>query len=186
MSMQPDIGTTARLRLLHECFRREAAAQRQLYVQYYAFARRVALNYAEDDDGAEDIVQDAFVKLYRHLEAAVFSGDFEKFFRRVIVNTGIDHFRARSARRRITARFRRTQDGQTENAAPGKLELQDVHRFLRQLSPRYRVVFSLFVLEGFTHPEIAERLGISVGTSKSNLAKARKQLRGLVGPYFQL
>lgn len=64
------------------------------------------------------------------------------------------------------------------------MELEDVYRFLQQLSPRYRLVFNLYVLEGFSHPEIAKRLGISVGTSKSNLAKARNNLRKRTAPYF--
>lgn len=186
MSIHLSINKTDVVALLHECYRREAAAQGQLYHQYYSFARHVALNYADDEFGAEDIVQDAFIKLFRHLEGSAFSGDFEKFFRKVIVNTGIDHYRARSTRQRLAERFGRSSQAQTTNAAPGKMESQDVHSFLQQLSPRYRMVFSLFVMEDYSHPEIAKRLGISVGTSKSNLAKARKALRKLVGPYFQL
>ncbi len=66
------------------------------------------------------------------------------------------------------------------------MEREDVHRFLKCLPPRYRLVFNLYVVEDFTHAEIAERLKISVGTSKSNLAKARKLLRKVAGAYFQL
>jgi RNA polymerase sigma-70 factor (ECF subfamily) len=186
MSINLSINKADVVKLLHECYRREAAAQAQLYHQYYPFARHVALNYADDESGAEDIVQDAFIKLFRHLEKGAFSGDFEKFLRRVIVNTGIDHYRARSARQRLTERFTHSLRKQADNAAPEEMEAQDVHRFLQQLPPRYRMVFSLFVMEEYSHPEIAKRLGISVGTSKSNLAKARKSLRKLAGPYFQL
>lgn len=186
MSIHLSINKTDLIQLLQECYCREATAQGQLYHRYYPFARRVALNYAGDASGAEDIVQDAFIKLFRHLEEDAFSGNFEKFFRRVIVNTGIDHYRARSTRQRLTGHFGRAPQQQTNNAGPGEMEAQDVQRFLQQLPPRYRMVFSLFVMEDYAHPEIAKRLGISVGTSKSNLAKARKQLRKLVGPYFQL
>ena len=91
--------------LLRSCYRREAAAQENLYRNYYPFARNIALGYADDEPGAEDIVQDAFIKLFGHLKADSFSGDFEKFFRRIIVNTGIDHYRARSTRRRLTSLF---------------------------------------------------------------------------------
>lgn len=186
MSIHLSINKADVVQLLHDCYRREAAAQEQMYLRYYPFARHVALSYADDESGAKDIVQDAFIKVFRHLEADAFSGDFEKFFRRVIINTGIDHYRARSTRQRFTERFGRFPKAETTNTAPRKMESQDVQRFLRQLPPRYRMVFSLFVMEDYSHPEIAKRLGISVGTSKSNLAKARKYLRKLVGPYFQL
>jgi len=174
------------VRLLQDCYRREAAAQEQLYQSYYPFARHVALSYADDESGADDIVQDAFIKLFRHLETDAFSGNFEKFFRRVLINTGIDHYRARSTRRRLTELIIRSEVRHTANVAPERMEQEDVYRFLQQLPPRYRIVFNLFVVEGFSHPEIAKRLRISVGTSKSNLAKARKFLRRIAASYFQL
>jgi len=170
--------------LLEACHRRTADAQRRLYQRYYPFARHMALSYADHELGADDIVQDAFIKLFRHLEADAFSGDFEKFFRRVIVNTGIDHFRAGKRRSVLAESLRRITIKSTVNTAESTLEGQDVHRFLQQLSPRYRLVFNLYVLEGLSHPEIAKRLRISEGTSKSNLSKARKRLRQLAGPYF--
>lgn len=186
MSIHLSINKTDVVRLLHDCYRREAAAQEELYRRYYPFARHVALSYADAESGADDIVQDAFIKLFRHLESDSFSGNFDKFFRRIIINTGIDHYRARSTRRRLTDLFRGSVQGHTHNTAPERMEKEDVHQFLQQLTPRYRLVFNLFVVEGFSHPEIAKRLGISVGTSKSNLSKARKYLRKLAGPYFQL
>lgn len=185
MSMHPLVNQKSLTDLLAECHGRQARAQEQLYRMYYPFARHVALGYADDEPGADDIVQDAFIKLFLHLEADFFKGDFEKFFRRVIINTGIDHYRARSTRRKLTDLFSRSEPRQTRNTAPERMEREDVYRFLQQLPPRYRLVFNLFVVEGFSHPEIAKRLGISVGTSKSNLAKARKYLRKLAAPYFQ-
>ncbi len=170
--------------LLRSCHQREAVAQESLYRNYYSFAHNIALGYAADDAGAEDIVQDAFIKLFDYLSGDEFNGDFEKFFRRVIINTGIDHYRARSTRRRLTKLFGRIRH--VRNTAPEAMEREDVYRFLQELPPRYRLVFNLYVVEGFSHQEIAKRLGISVGTSKSNLSKARKKLRKMFGPYFYL
>lgn len=186
MSMHPLIKQDSLIDLLAKCYLRHSTAQERLYRRYYPFARHLALSYADDEPGADDIVQDAFIKLFRHLEADSFEGDFEKFFRRVIINTGIDHYRSRSTRRKLTDLFSRSEPRQTQNTAPERMEREDIYRFLQQLPPRYRLVFNLFVVEGFSHPEIAKRLGISVGTSKSNLAKARKYLRKLAAPYFQL
>lgn len=118
MSIHPLTDKMDLIRLLQACHQRQPAAQQQLYQEYYAFARHVALNYSDDNPGAEDIVQDAFIKLFGHLEAEVFSGDFNKFFRRVIINTGIDHYRARSTRRRLSDMFVRREQVHTENMAP--------------------------------------------------------------------
>jgi len=186
MGVTPILQETSLPELLEACHRRTADAQRRLYERYYPFARHVALSYADHESGADDIVQDAFIKLFRHLEANAFSGNFEKFFRRVIVNTGIDHFRARKRRSVLRDNLRQLKTINSSNSAEAELEGQDVHRFLQQLTPRYRLVFNLFVLEGLSHPEIARRLRISEGSSKSNLSKARKRLRELAKPYFKL
>jgi RNA polymerase sigma-70 factor (ECF subfamily) len=186
MGVTPTLQELSLPELLEACHRRTADAQRRLYHKYYPFARNVALSYADHESGADDIVQDSFIKLFRYLEADAFTGNFDKFFRRIIVNTGIDHYRARKRRSLLADNLRRVKVGNSVNAAEVELEEQDVFRFLQQLPPRYRLVFNLFVLEGLSHPEIAKRMRISEGTSKSNLSKARKRLRSLVGPYFKL
>lgn len=186
MGMKPFIDKPDLLQLLEACHRRTEQAQHQLYQQFYPFARHIALQYADDSAGAEDIVQDAFIKLFVNLEMKAFAGDFEKFFRRIVVNTGIDHYRASSTRRRFAEVLRSNLSRHTANNAIRELAQQDVYHFLQRLTSGYRLVFNLYVIEGYSHPEIAQKLGISVGTSKSNLAKARKQLQAVAGPYFQL
>jgi RNA polymerase sigma-70 factor (ECF subfamily) len=162
-------------------------AQRRVYQRYYAFARSTALHYGGTSDEVEDIVQNAFIRLFADLQRRPFRGDFPKFFRRLVANQSIDHYRLRNRRRRLFEHWLPTrQRGYARNEAEQDLESEDIIRFLRQLSPRYRLVFSLFVLEGYSHLEIADQLGISVGTSKSNLSKARKKLQRLAGPYFDL
>jgi RNA polymerase sigma-70 factor (ECF subfamily) len=170
--------------MLTACYRGDPTAQHRLYQTHYAFARTVALHYGGNSDEVEDIVQDAYIKLFVKLRAEPFAGPLKPFFRRIVANQAIDHYRRRSRRRTLLERWWPQQDEAEDNAAERELEADDVVHFLRQLSPRYRMVFSLHVLEGFTHTEIAERLSITPGTSKSNLAKARRKLAKLAGPYF--
>ena len=172
--------------LLRAAHRGEERAQRLLYQAHYPLARAVALQYADDVPGAEDIIQDAFVKLFRDLLAREFSGDFRAYLRRIVVNTGIDHYRASRRRLRLFDRLRPHEETQVCNAGEHTLDQQDVYRLLQQLTPGYRLVFNLYVIEGYLHEEIAEKLSISVGTSKSNLSKAKRRLRQLAGAYFQL
>ncbi len=172
--------------LLCAAHRGEERAQRLLYESHYPLARAVALQYADDADSAEDIVQEAFIKLFRDLLVREFRGDFTAYLRRIVVNTGIDHYRAGRRRLRLFDRLRSAPPPVQYNAGEQLLGEHDVYRLLQQLTPAYRLVFNLYVIEGYLHEEIAAKLGISVGTSKSNLSKAKRRLRQLAGPYFQL
>jgi len=120
--MYPIINQDSLTDLLAECHLRQTTAQERLYRRYYPFARHVALSYSDDEHEADDIVQDAFIKLFIQLEANSFTGDFEKFFRRVIINSGIDNYRARSTRRKLTGLFSRSEPRQTQNTAPERME----------------------------------------------------------------
>ena len=173
-------------RLLAACSRGEEAAQRQLYRQFYAFAISVALHYASNRAEAEEIVHDGYLKLFRVLAEQPFTGNLSLYFRRILVNTGIDHYRAGRRRAGLLQKILPSPRRTVENDALRELGKQDVLLVLQRLSPGYRLVFNLHVVEGFSHSEIAEWLGISVSTSKSNLAKARLALQRIAGQYFHL
>ncbi len=180
----PPISDSELTQLLAACSREEEAAQRKLYRQYYAFAISVALHYASGRAEAEEIVHDGYLKLFRALAGQPFSGNLSRYFRRILVNTGIDHYRARRRRAGIFRKILPAREGAVENEALRELGMQDVLLVLQRLSPGYRLVFNLHVVEGLSHSEIAERLGISICTSKSNLAKARLALQRIAGQYF--
>ena len=174
----------ARLReLVAGCQRGAVDAQRALYTQCYAYGLTVALCYSRNREEAEEVLQDSYVKLFSSLNA---SSDPPKsllpYFRRIIINTAIDAYR----RQRRSLLPQSLLPRISHNAALEQLDREDLYRLLQCLPPSYRLVFNLAVLEELTHPEIAERLGISTGTSKSNLHKARKLLQRLAGPYFNL
>lgn len=171
--------------LLAACHRRDAAAQQRLYREWYGFARTRALPYGAGEQEVQEIVQDSFLKLFLSLIRQPFDGNFTAYFHRVIVNAGIDHFR-RYHKARTSAQPAKDCGDPVSNQALEQLEREDCIRLLQSLPPAYRLVFNLYVFEGYQHPEIADRLGITAGTSRSHLFKARRALRPLVSAYFNL
>lgn len=169
--------------LLSAAAGQQPAAQARLYERAYAYGINVALHYSGSREEAEEVLQDAYVKTFRHLAEHGPPDDFRPWFRRIIINTAIDAYRKRSAR---WLAFVLPESGFSHNAAVEELNNQNLYALLQHLPPRCRMVFNLYVLEGCPHAEIAERLGISPGTSKSNLFKARKRLQALALPYFSL
>ena len=169
--------------LLAACYCRDAGAQQRIYREWYAFARVRALPYGRGEQEVQEIVQDGFLKLFLALSRQVFTGSFSAYFHRLIVNAGIDHFRRYQRQHRVESAHEHCDDW-VSNTALAQLEYEDCIRLLQLLPPAYRLVFNLYVFEGYRHPEIAERLGISTGTSRSHLFKARQALRPLVGTYL--
>lgn len=170
--------------LLRGCHDRIPAAQQQLYQRFYAFARTIALHYGSGDEDVEEIVQDAFLKLFISLDRQPFAGDFRKYFRRIVVNAGIDHYRKYRKSRRLVQQLQEYMTPSVSNLALHQLAEEDVHLLLRSLPPVTRMVFNLHELEGFSHEEISVLLNVRASTSRSNLTKARKKLQRLAGPFF--
>ncbi len=171
--------------ILQRCRRGEPAAQRALFQQAYGYGLTVALFYSDNREDAEELLQDSFLRVFRHLERQAPPWDFKPWFRRIIINRAIDYYRAKQSnglRVALTA----IHSEPVVNEAVAALNQADLYRLVQQLPTAYRLVFNLHVLEGYTHREIARQLGIGVGTSKSNLAKARKHLQRLAGPHFSI
>jgi RNA polymerase sigma-70 factor (ECF subfamily) len=175
----------ARLReLALGCQQGSTTAQRALYAYCYGYGLTVALFYSGSREEAEEVLQDSFVKLFRYLlrEAALPQG-LLPYFRRMIINTAIDACRKQQRYGSLSLPLLPTI---SYNSAVEQLNQEDLYRLLQRLPPSYRLVFNLAVLEGRSHAEIGQRLGISTGTSKSNLHKARKLLQRMASPYFNL
>ena len=181
--MGDHLPTSDQDRLLQGCLQGDAAAQRRLYDRYYAYALTVCLAYAPHRAAAEEMVQDTFVRVFRRINTFK-GGTFKPWFRRVAVNCAIDHLR-KYKEERISAEEPTDRIlANADNAALNRLSHEECLTLLQQIPRSYRLVFNLFVLEEYTHPEIARELGISVGTSKSNLSAARAKLKGLAQQYF--
>jgi RNA polymerase sigma-70 factor (ECF subfamily) len=169
--------------IIKGCLKNDRASQKALYEQYYSKMLGVCLRYAKDRDNAKDILHEAFLKVFNNLKNFNGSGSFEGWIRRIMVNTSIDYLRKNKQNYLIvsTVYANEKASAATEEIEEDDLLLnidkEDILKAVQDLTPAYRTVFNLYVIEEFTHKEIAEMLDISEGTSKSNLSKAKFNLR---------
>jgi len=132
----------------------------------------LCLQYSDNYDDAKDILQEGFIKVFQKLGQFDHRGSFEGWIRRIMINTALEKYRSDLHLFPITEREMKKEE-QTYEGTLERLTAGDLVRLVQELSPRYRMVFNLYAIEGYTHKEISEMLGITVGTSKSNLARAR-------------
>lgn len=153
--------------------------QEALYRQFSPKMYAVCLRYSGQPEDAQDILQEGFIKVFRNLERFRGEGSFEGWMRRIFVNTAIEHYRKAVNLYPVTEQQEENTTDR-EWTALDRLTAKDLTKLIQGLSPGYRTVFNLYVVEGYTHKEIGDMLGISEGTSKSQLARAKNILQGLV------
>lgn len=164
---------------IQACVRRERWAQKVLYEEYYSRMMGVCLRYATDDEEALDILHEGFIKVFRHIGKYQPGTSLSAWIRRIMVNTAIDYFRKNSRRR--TENMDEAYDISTNDPdAISRCSEQEILEAIQELTPSYRAVFNLYVVEGYAHKEIAEMLDITESTSRSNLVKARLKLKAIL------
>ena len=151
----------------------------------YGKMMSVCMRYSKDADTAQEILQVSFIKVFDKLEKYDFNGSFEGWVRRIVVNTAIDNIRKQNRDPFSTSEdymFVSEDELSIEESFDTDVELKAdmAMKAIQQLSPAYQAVFNLYVIENYTHKEVAEILNISEGTSKSNLAKAKKKLQEIL------
>ncbi|MFT5824115.1 MAG: RNA polymerase sigma-70 factor (ECF subfamily) [Crocinitomix sp.] len=166
------------------CIRGKRKFQKKLFEKYYGKMMAICYRYAKDSDEAQDMVQNGFIKVFKKLDVYNFEGSLEGWIRRIMVNTAIDQIRKNKRNPFLIEDEDRVQNVEEdvpfsteEDEFYSKLKAKTAIKAISELSPAYKMVFNMYVIEGFTHKEIADYLGISEGTSKSNLAKAKQKLR---------
>jgi RNA polymerase sigma factor (sigma-70 family) len=157
--------------------------QERLYERYAPKMYSVCLRYASNSDDAQDLLQEGFIKVFKNLDKFWHEGSFEGWVRRVFVNTCIEHFRRKVYVNSITENEEKTIEDASVSVLDTLAE-RDIIQLIRELSPGYRTVFNLYVIEGYSHKEIGELLGISEGTSKSQLARAKVLLQKKVQDFL--
>ena len=170
--------------LISGCIRQDRSCQEALYKRFYGKMMGVCLRYAKNRDEASDMLQEGFIKVFTSIRNFASKGSFEGWVRRIIVNTAVDHLRRNKHEYMIVSTVY-AREGDVPDPAEevedenlmNNLSEEEILNAISQLSPAYRTVFNLYVMEELPHKEIADQLGISEGTSKSNLAKARFQLK---------
>ena len=165
--------------LIEACVRQERWAQQVLYERHYGRMMGVCLRYAGNPVDAEDMLHDGFMKVFRSIDRYQPGTSLSAWIRTIIVNTCIDQLR-RTIRRRSEDLDQLSGLTDTRETPLDQISAEEIMQLIQKLTPAYRMVFNLYVLEGYAHREIAEMLDISESTSRSNLVKARNKLRAAI------
>lgn len=162
--------------IISECIDGSRKAQSMLYHQFAPKMFGVCLRYAKDATEAEDNLQDGFIKVFANLKNFRHDGSLEGWIRRIMINVSLEKLR----KQHLLYPVEDVAVYDTVNFSDdvlAKIAADDLMKLIQQLPPRYRMVFNLYVMEGYSHQEIAEEMSITQGTSKSNLARAREILK---------
>ncbi len=178
--MQPNEGKIELYnQLIEGCRNNNRDAQYKLYQVLSGKMFAVCLRYSKNREVAEDLVQEGFVKVFNNIDKYRGEGSFEGWVRRIFVNTAVEHYRKNSKMYPVVDVEQVSTEVEWVN--PGdELQLADLMNLINQLSPGYRTIFNMYVIEGYSHKEISEMLEISEGTSKSQLARARYLLMDMI------
>ncbi len=169
--------------LINGCKEDNRRMQEEMYRRFSPRMYAVCLRYAGNAAEAEDILQEGFIKVFKKLDSFRGEGSFEGWVRRIFVNTAIEHFRRKRYLMPVTEKEENTIEGKYTSVLDS-LGVKDIMALVQELSPGYRTVFNLYVVEGYTHKEIADMLGISEGTSKSQLSRAKVILQDMVRTFI--
>lgn len=161
--------------LLSACKKKDRAAQKAFYAKHFSYGMSISSRYASDRDEAAWILNQAFMKFFQNLTKFDFSKPCKPWLRKIIINTVITHNKKFHQHEFVAEE--QVLDVRSEDDTESDMMYESILDQIRQLTPMYRMVLNLYVIEGYKHHEIAEMLSISVGTSKSNLFKAKGMLK---------
>lgn len=162
--------------LLKGCRKGKPKSQEALYRRFASAMYGICLQYASGEEDAQDIMQEGFIKVFKKLDQVNNPAAFPGWIRRVMINTALEKYRSHVILQRVED-VKEDIRGEAEDEIFSNLTSRELVELIQTLSPKYRLVFNLYAIEGYSHKEISEELGISIGTSKSNLSRARAVLQ---------
>ncbi|MCM5662240.1 RNA polymerase sigma factor [Galbibacter mesophilus] len=163
--------------LIKQCKRQDRKAQEQLYKLFSAKLYGMCLKYSRSQTEAEDNLHDSFMVIFNKIDKYNFKGSFEGWLKRVTVNTVLQKYRKKGDFDVLPNNLESEVEVEVDEES---ISLDYLLKIIRELPDRYRLTFTLYVMDGYSHKEIAEMLQISEGTSKSNLARAKMALRNKI------
>jgi RNA polymerase sigma-70 factor (ECF subfamily) len=172
------------------CIKGDKKCQHLLYKTFYGKMLSICCRYTSNNDEAKDLLQDAFIKVFQRLKSFENKGSLEGWVRRIVVNNAIDFVRAKREFLISIEDFSQkdTITDEEENVIElqhfNKIKADAIIALIQKLTPAYKAVFNLYVIEEYSHKEIAEMLGISIGSSKSNLSKAKEKLKQMFEKHY--
>lgn len=173
-------GTDNKIRtIIQQCLKGASKSQEELYKLFYGYGMSVCFRYSVSEDEAIEVYNDTLMKVFKNLGKFDQTKSFKSWFRRILINTAINHVKSKINKKHdhndhVIANVKYDHDPNDD------LSYQELLQLVQMLTPAYRSVFNLYVIDGYNHDEISELLGISVGASKSNLSRARAKLRELI------
>lgn len=177
--------TDSELDMINGCIDGKRSSQKMLYDRFASKMLGVCMRYAKDRAEAEDMLQEGFIKVFLNIARFKNEGSFEGWIRRIMVFTAINFFKQRS-RKFQEDLDRENHDAVFEEDVVDKISAKEIIALVQQLPEGYRVIFNLYAIEGYTHKEIGDMLGIATGTSKSQYARARASMQQLLAKHYQI
>lgn len=174
--MNPELDTKV-VNLLDACLKNDRQGHKMFYQHFYAYAMSICLRYTKDRSEATEVLNDGFLKVFTKLRLYDRGKSLKGWMRRIMINTAIDYYRHESRFTSMNDQLEDAQNASTQEATISSLTYDEIIVEIQGLSPAYRAVFNLYVMDGYSHEEIASKLDISVGSSKSNLSRARAILQ---------
>lgn len=168
--------------IIKSCLKGERKSQSLLYHIFCKKMFGVCLRYAKNKEEAEDLLQEGFIKIFTKLHQFENKGSFEGWMRRIIINTILERFRQNNFLYAITNLEAVSEEASYETGFED-FAAGDLLNYIQKLPAGYKMVFNLYAIEGYSHKEIAEMLGITEGTSKSQLSRSRELLQKMLKSY---
>ena len=166
--------------ILDGCRLHNPTSQKLLYRHFFGYSMNICLRFSKCKEAAEEILNDAFLKVFQNIDQYKRELPFRPWLRRILINASIDYYRIHH--NYIKSIFLKDMNDVVSEEMTVNSNSKDFLPTIQQLPPAYRMVFNLYVLEEYKHQEIAEKLSITVGTSKSNLARAKTKLQSMLLP----
>jgi RNA polymerase sigma factor (sigma-70 family) len=166
--------------LIKGCIQKDEACQRRLFELYAGKMMSVCMRFANDQQQAQDILQESFIKVFKFIHQFKFEGSFEGWMRRVFITVATRYVKKGKLIFSDIDAVDVQQAASIDPSVVSKISEEEIHKLIRKLPDGYRIIFSLNVIEGYNHDEIATMLGIQATTSRTQLLKARKVLQALI------
>ncbi len=170
--------------LIKACSAGDNKAFKKIYDKHSPTMYSICLRYMTNEDEAKDALQEGFIKVFKNISSFSFTGSFEGWMKRIFVNSSIELIRKRRKHLDVSE-LNSNEIKLTAQIPTGELDAEKMMKVVQNLPEGYRTVFNLFVVDGFSHKEISEKLNINENTSKSQLFKARKQLQTWLKDWFK-
>lgn len=166
--------------LIRECLQGKAHAQKALFDTYAGKVMGICIRYMKDRDEANDLLQESFIRIFNGLKNFRKDAPLDAWIRRITINTCLEHLRKSNELNKVSDKDPAEEEQASFENPDQALQAEDLIKIIQNLPTGYRTIFNLYAIEGYTHKEIAEQLGISEGTSKSQYSRARQELQKII------